>query len=233
MKINFFNYSISLTIRKTKKARRPKLKYLNTLAILSYFLIISVLAFSITLVGAKPPDITDNICTIFEEKRGWYSLAKRSSEAWGISIPIMMAIVHQESRFYGKAKPPRRKIWRILPGPRISSSYGYSQAKASTWDWYQQSTQRKDAERDDFADAIDFVGWYNSISHKLNQISRQDSYNLYLAYHEGHGGYKKSSFMKKPWLIKVAKQVERLAGRYESQLSACEEDLQKPWYWPF
>ena len=59
-------------------------------------------------------------------------------------------------------------------------------------------------------------------------ISRSDTYNQYLAYHEGQGGFKRKSYNKKPWLIKVAKKVERRANDYKAQLVRCEDDLVGP-----
>ena len=100
-----------------------------------------LLMFMLGLTGcvSKPPKNTDNICDIFREKGGWYKAAKRSQDKWGVRISINMAIMHQESRFKSRAKPPRKKILGFIPGPRPSSSYGYSQAKTATWDWYQDS----------------------------------------------------------------------------------------------
>jgi hypothetical protein len=75
---------------------------------------------------------------IFRDKRGWYDDARDAQKAWGVPIPVLMAFVHQESRFVARAKPPRRKILGFIPGPRPSDSYGYSQALQSTWDEYYQ-----------------------------------------------------------------------------------------------
>ena len=86
----------------------------------------------ILMVGGcttSPPDKLDNICDIFREKDGWYADAKDARERWGAPISIMMAFMHQESRFVAGAKPPRTKIWGIIPGPRASDAYGYSQAR--------------------------------------------------------------------------------------------------------
>jgi hypothetical protein len=142
-----------------------------------------------------------------------------------------MAFMHQESRFIATAKPPRKKIFRVIPGPRPSDSYGYSQAKESTWDWYQRSTGNYGADRDDFGDAIDFIGWYNNVSHKELGISKQDAFRLYLAYHEGHGGYRKQSYRSKDWLIDVARKVDRQAQQYNSQLQGCGEELEpRGWF---
>ncbi|ARN75451.1 transglycosylase SLT domain-containing protein [Oceanicoccus sagamiensis] len=180
----------------------------------------------------SPPKNQDNLCEIFREKDDWYDAAADARDNWNSPIPVMMAIMHQESRFKQKAKPPRTKILGFIPGPRPSSAYGYSQAKDGTWDWYMRSSGNYGADRDDFDDAIDFVGWYNHTSRKKSYIKPNDTYNLYLAYHEGHGGFNRRTFKKKPWLTKVAKKVSARSRRYASQLAKCEEELKGPW-WQF
>lgn len=197
---------------------------------------ILLLALSILLLTGcvtSPPKHVDNICKIFEEKDGWYDDAKDSEEKWGTSIATMMAIMHQESRFRPKAKPPRTKILWVIPGPRASSAYGFPQAKDSTWDWYIDSSGNWGADRDDFADAIDFVGWYSSISYKRSKIKRNDTYHLYLAYHEGHGGFNRRTFKKKKWLTGVARKVSSRAQAYKRQLNGCRDRLESNGWWFF
>lgn len=186
----------------------------------------------VVLVGCTtaPPRNIDNLCDIFEEKDGWYDDAADSRDEWGTPIPIMMAMMYQESRFVAKARPPRKKIFGFIPGPRPSSAYGYSQAKKSTWKEYKSSAGNYGADRDDFEDAIDFVGWYNYKSKQRSGISRNDAYNLYLAYHEGHGGYNRKTYRKKQWLVDVARKVQRKANTYQQQLDGCEEDLKSGWF---
>jgi hypothetical protein len=192
-----------------------------------------VLGVSLLLAGCvtSPPRDADNICSIFFEKDDWYDDAADARKEWGSPISVMMAIMYQESRFQAKAKPPRRKILGFIPGPRPSDAYGYSQAKKSTWKEYQRSAGRYGADRDDFADAIDFIGWYNHQSNRRSGISLTDPYRLYLAYHEGHGGYNRGSYKSKRWLQDVARKVERRAGTYRAQLLACEEELKdRGWF---
>ena len=176
--------------------------------------------------ATSPPEQVDNVCDIFREKSGWYGDAKDARARWGVPISVSMAFMYQESRFVATAKPPRKKIFGVTPGPRPSDSYGYSQAKESTWDWYQRSTGNYGADRDDFGDAIDFIGWYNNVSNKELGISKQDAFRLYLAYHEGHGGYRKHSYRSKDWLIDVARKVDRHTQQYNSQLRGCAEKLE-------
>ena len=181
--------------------------------------------------ATSPPEQVDNVCDIFRERPGWYSDAKESRARWGVPISVSMAFMYQESRFVATAKPPRKKIFGVIPGPRPSDSYGYSQAKESTWDWYQRSTGNYGADRDDFGDAIDFIGWYNNVSNKELGIMKRDAFRAYLAYHEGHGGYRKQSYRSKDWLIDVARKVDRHAQQYNSQLQGCAEELEpRGWF---
>ena len=79
----------------------------------------------------------------------------------------------------------------------------------------------------DFDDAIDFIGWYNDQSSRRSKISKSDAYNLYLAYHEGQGGFNRKTYRSKKWLIKVARKVQGQSKKYQSQLSGCEKSLKK------
>lgn len=184
-----------------------------------------IVMLAVAACTTSTPRNTENICAIFQEKDGWYSDAADARDEWGSPIPVMMAIVYQESRFKADVRPPRKKILGFIPGFRPSSAYGYSQAKTITWDEYEHSATRFGADRDDFGDAIDFVGWYNQQSRKRSGLSPQNTYGLYLAYHEGHGGYNRATYLEKPWLMAVARKVEARANTYQAQLLTCEEAL--------
>ena len=188
-------------------------------------LLIALLAVVSAACSTSPPSDVNNLCSIFNEKNGWYDDAAKSRKEWGSPISVMMAIMHQESRFKATAKPPRKKIFGFIPGFRPSNAYGYSQALDSTWDAYKRSAGRYGADRDDFDDAIDFIGWYNHQSYKRSGIAKTDAYGLYLAYHEGQGGYNRGSYRSKKWLTGVAKKVRSRAANYRSQLLRCEEQL--------
>ncbi len=174
---------------------------------------------------ASPPKHINNICDIFKEKDSWYSDAKESSKKWGVPIHVSMAIMHQESRFVADARPPRDWFLGIIPLSRPSTAYGYAQALDGTWEKYLQSNDPWGNDRDDFSDAYDFIGWYCSASHQKLGISRWDANKQYLAYHEGYRGYSRKSYLKKPWLVKVAKKVKRKSKQYQSQLATCQEEL--------
>jgi hypothetical protein len=193
-----------------------------------------VLQVSLAGCSSDPPRNLSNSCEIFADKSGWYRNTQKAYERWGVPAHIQLAIIYQESRFVHDAKPPRDRLLWVIPWGRISSAYGYAQAKDSTWDWYIKESGNRGADRDDFADAVDFIAWYGNTSHKLVGISKWDAYHQYLAYHEGHGGYKRKTYNAKPWLKQVANKVATRAQDYHTQLSRCEDDLDKGWdLWPF
>ena len=181
--------------------------------------------FALSACTTGPPRDVNNICAIFQEKDDWYNDAEEAQDEWGSPIPVMMAIIYQESRFRADARPPRGKVLGFIPWFRSSSAYGYSQAKTITWDEYKDNGGSFGADRDDFGDAIDFVGWYNYQSQRRSGISLQNTYGLYLAYHEGHGGYNRATYQQKPWLMTVARKVEARANTYQTQLLLCQEKL--------
>lgn len=185
---------------------------------------------SLAACNSSPPENLSNICEIFEDKSKWYKKARKSSRKWGTSIPVMMAFVHQESKFRAKAKPPRKKILWIIPGPRPASAYGYSQATNETWSAYKRGTGQWGADRNKFGDSMDFIGWYNDQSQRKNGIKKDDAYHLYLAYHEGQGGFKNRSYKKKKWLMDVASKVSKRSDTYAQQLKRCEKKLNRGFF---
>ena len=112
----------------------------------------------------------------------------------------------------------------------MSNAYGYAQALDSTWMRYKKDTGRQSADRDDFEEPIDFVGWYTNMSNQSEGISKSDPYNQYLAYHEGQAGWRRGTFKNKAWLKNTAKRVDVPAQEGWSQLQACEEDLNSGWW---
>lgn len=185
------------------------------------------------MLDKTPPANThNNACSIIEHDKSWYTAAKKSQDKWGTPVHILKAFVHQESRFVKSARPPREYALGFIPKPRASSAYGYAQAQDPAWQDYQKATKNYSARRNNKHDALDFIGWYNSVSNKRNGIALNDAYNLYLAYHEGHGGYSRKTYNSKPWLIEVAKKVQRQANTYEKQLKSCPTK-ESFCLWPF
>ena len=184
-------------------------------------LILIFCALFLTACATPPPRNPDNICAIFFENRDWYDASKEMKEDWGTPIHVPLAMMYQESSFKHDARPPMQYLW-FIPIGRASNAYGYAQAKTMTWKDYQRETGNSWADRDDFADAIDFMGWFTYKTQKINGVSKWDAYAQYLAYHEGHGGYKRKTYLKKKWLMRVAKKVKANASRYAQQLKQCK-----------
>lgn len=185
-----------------------------------------------SLVGcaATPPKVQSDLCRIFDEYPEWYDYAKASEDKWGTPAHIQMAFVQRESSFVSDAAPPFE--WLLfIPLGRPSSAYGYAQIQDPAWEDYTKANGGLFKSRTDMEDALDFIGWYNSISRRRLGISLWDPYNLYLAYHEGHGGYSRGSHKAKPKLLKVARQVQAKAEAYGAQLRRCEKRFQcRRWY---
>lgn len=171
--------------------------------------------------GGRAPSDQTNACSILDQRRGWLRDLQASEREWGIPVHVQMATIWKESSYRARAKTSRTYFLGSIPTGRRSSAYGYSQALDGTWDWYREQTGRRGADRDDFDDATHFIGWYMDRSNQVNGIAKNDAYNQYLAYHEGHGGYRSGSYNSKQWLINVAREVQAMADRYESQLPYC------------
>jgi hypothetical protein len=192
---------------------------------LKKLLALSLIVTSLVLSGCSstpPPKATyDNLCSIYAHDSEWKYAARKAYKKWGTPPYVTMALVHQESRFKPNAQPPRQYALGMIPLPRRSSAYGYSQALDGTWHDYMKFTGNWGASRSNIEDSLDFIGWYNYQSYKRLKISRKDTYKLYLAYHEGHGGYSRRTYLKKKWLLKVAKKVSNRARMYKKQYRKC------------
>jgi hypothetical protein len=175
--------------------------------------------------SARPPSRAEDLCSIFEEKRSWHRSAQRSFERWGIPEWVQLAIVHQESSFRAHARPPRRKVLWVFPGPRVSTAYGYGQVIDPTWEHFVRATGEADASRSDFEDVAQFIGWYGDLIHRKTGVEKVDARHLYLAYHEGPEGYRRGNHARKSWLQAVASRVDERALRYRDQYRSCRERL--------
>ncbi|MEJ2680544.1 MAG: hypothetical protein P8144_03415 [Gammaproteobacteria bacterium] len=169
--------------------------------------------------AARPPADPDNICYIFEEKHRWYVASRDAEQRWGVPIPVLMSFLYQESGFRARAKPPRKWYFGFIPGPRPSSAYGYAQAIDSTWEAYRRRANRWGADRDNFADAVDFIGWYNAESSRQLGLAHDDADQLYLVYHEGAGGYRRGSYRRKTGLLGIARNMGCVGGNRLNALS--------------
>lgn len=167
------------------------------------------------------PRNLDDACALSNERPAYFRAMRDTERRWSVPVPVQMAIIHAESRFDGDARTPHRYAAGVIPLGRQSSAFGYSQALDGTWEEYQTATRNHRAQRDDIADATDFIGWYASEAYARNGIRPTEARNLYLAYHEGHAGYARQSYRGQQWLLDVASRVESRAILYDQQLRAC------------
>ena len=197
-----------------------------------------LVAMSVALTAgcaSAPPKHQDNLCAIFDQYPDWYDAAKDSQAKWGTPPHILMAFVKQESAFRHDARPPR-DWFLFIPLGRRSSAKGYAQAKDEAWEEYENEVGGFFNSRSDMENALDFIGWYNNKSSQQLGISKWDPKRMYLAYHEGHGGYLRGSYKSKPQVVRIADAVDRQAREYGAQLRQCEHRFRcRHWYqiWPF
>ena len=181
----------------------------------------------ITACSSIPKNTSDG-CSIFSERYLWYKHAKKTEIRWGTPISLQLAIIKMESDFDWLAKPPRHKLFKIIPYKRPSSSLGYSQAVKGTWEQYKNETNNPLATRVRFKDSVDFIGWYTNKTEKILKISKKDSFRQYIAYHEGWGNYK--NYKKNSKVISLAKRVEKQSNKYRKQLLDCKKRLNRNKY---
>ncbi|MBV1908921.1 MAG: hypothetical protein KUG78_06330 [Kangiellaceae bacterium] len=189
------------------------------------FILICLIGMLINACATYRPTNPNNLCDIFRGEIDWYEAARDAQHKWGTPIFVMMAIMHQESRFIDDAQPARDWFLGFIPLPRQSTAYGYAQAQDPVWGEYLAQAGSFGADRDNFGDAIDFIGWYTAGSHHRLKLSKWDTYGQYLAYHEGRGGYSRKSYNNKPWLKTVASKVKRKSSNYNLQLKSCQKQL--------
>ena len=174
------------------------------------------------------PKNTSDGCSIFSERYLWYKHAKKTEQKWGTPIYLQLAFIKMESDFDWLAKPKRKKIFKVIPYKRPSSSFGYSQAIKGTWKQYKNETGNKFATRTRFKDSVDFIGWYTNKTEKILKISKNDSFKQYVAYHEGWGNFK--NYKNNQKVILIAKKVQRQSDKYKKQLAGCKKSLNRKKY---
>ena len=191
----------------------------NKLVILLLFLLSSC---------SSIPTNTANSCSIFNERYLWYKYTKKVEQKWGTPIYIQLAIIKMESNFDWLAKPARKKIFKVIPFKRPSSSFGYSQAVKGTWAQYKKETGNNLATRARFKDSVDFIGWYTNKTESILKISKYDAFKQYIAYHEGWGNFK--YYKKNKKVIGLANKVKKQSEIYKKQLIKCKNSLNKNKY---
>ncbi|QYX56480.1 lytic transglycosylase [Roseovarius sp. SCSIO 43702] len=171
-------------------------------------------------VGESPDGLND-ACSILSQRPGYLRAFRATERKWGVPVHVQMATIYQESKFDSDARTPFRYTLGVIPTGRQSSAFGYSQALDGTWEEYLADAGSRRARRDNIRDATDFMGWYMNGSRERLGIPLHDTRNQYLAYHEGRTGFSRGSYNAKPWLVRVAGELEARANMYERQLRRC------------
>ena len=189
-----------------------------------------ILALALAGCAPAPPREQHDLCAVFDQHPEWYDHARAAEEKWGVPAHILMAFVRHESAYRHDARPPYE--WLLfIPLGRASSALGYAQIQDPAWEDYTRENGGFFKSRSDMEDALDFIGWYNHKTSILLGISVWDPKRLYLAYHEGHTGYRRGSYRDKPDLIRFAEGVDWTAREYGAQLRRCEDRFRcRKWY---
>lgn len=173
-----------------------------------------------------PPRAQNDACGILNEREEWSEALLHAQRRWGAPPHVVMAIIWKESSFRHDARPPKKKsMFGFASSEHVSSAFGFSQALDATWADYERETGNRGADRDDWDDAVDFVGWYMTKTERSNGIPKTDAFRQYLNYHEGHAGYRRGTWREKNWLQNAANGVAEQARRYHGQLARCRSRM--------
>lgn len=173
-----------------------------------------------------PPRNQADACAILDHDESWGPALRAAERRWGAPPEVVLAIIQRESSFRHDARPPKKyAAFGLISTGHVSSAYGYSQALDGTWDWYRKETGAGGADREEFEDAVDFIGWYLTKTEATNGVPKRDAFQQYLAYHEGHRGFASGRWQGKDWLLRAAAQVAALAQTYRVQLAGCRDRL--------
>jgi len=158
---------------------------------------------------AKADGTLRDACKLFQKRIGWYTAASDVSAKWQIPVPVILAVIHQESRFKAKA------------AAKTTTAYGYAQVLDGTWQEYKEETNFDHAVRTSFSDSAEFIGWYMAQTRQRIGIPLDDVAGHYLAYHQGHVGYRSARWKDNPKLVAIAHKVANLAKTYAEQMRNC------------
>ena len=176
---------------------------------------------ALTLGCVNIPKHQDNACLILKQNRNWVKSLKKTERKWGVTAGMQLAFIKTESNFRATARTPRKYFLGIIPNGRISSAYGYSQALDGTWKQYQKSTGNRYHRRSNFYHSTNFIGWYVDRTKKKLGINKNNAYLNYLAYHQGHAGFKTGAYKNKKGLLAAAQKTARNKKVFDSQLKNC------------
>jgi hypothetical protein len=157
--------------------------------------------------GPPPANAT---CALLASHKGWSEALALAQQRWEIPPAPVMAVVRQESNF----EVPKHTKQPLAP-------FGYAQADARTWSAYRTAVKHPRADRANFADAVDFIGWYFAATQARTGARYSDVVTHYLSYSRGQNRPGKAS----PAARKNAAKVAAYAKTYAKDLAACPPKL--------
>ena len=188
-------------------------------------------ALGLTGCASLPPASPHDACRIFSGNLRWYRAVIAAEDRWNLPPGVALSFVYRESSYRANARPPRQYLLGVIPWGRISDAFGYAQITDAAWEDYLADTGKgRLAARNDFSDAIDFIGWYNDRSHRVLGIEKNDAYHLYIAYYEGLGGYRTGAWKNNDDVKRYAQEVRERSAMHADQLEVCKSRLKtRPW----
>ena len=93
------------------------LNLFNLSVILNKKLLFILLFFLISACSSIPKNTADG-CSIFSERYFWYKHVKKTEKKWGTPVHLQLAFIKMESDFDWLAKPPRHKLFKVIPYKR-------------------------------------------------------------------------------------------------------------------
>lgn len=155
--------------------------------------------------AVRATETASEVCAVLAEP-GRPEAVQAAAARWGVPSHLLLAFMRQESHF----KPDKRHAG--TPGP-----YGYPQAVRGTWDQYRRETGNAGASRNNFADSMDFIGWYISATHQRTSAPYSDTVHHYLAYSRGPAAKGRPTAAA----LRNATKVAAFAKTYEAELKGC------------
>lgn len=188
------------------------------------YLVLVILSL-LTSCASEKVNKADDLCEVYNKNYHWYRSAYHAQKKHNIDATIIMSVMAQESNFTYDARPGKKYVLNFIPWGYQTSAKGYGQVIDGAWDDYRKQSNKWFQSRHNFDDVTDYIGWYlNKASNKLH-LNRQDSYHLYLAYHQGITGYKRHDEKHNKQLNLIAKKVERNTNRYQNEFKQCQNAL--------
>ena len=154
--------------------------------------------------GDQSASSREGVCAVLDAHPGWAQAVAGAANRWGAPPALLLSFIRQESNF------------RAGLG-RKAGVYGYAQAAPATWALYRQDSDRPDADRNNFADSIDFVAWYVSGTLERTGAPYSKVAAHYLAYSRGPAPIGPAHMGS----LRNAARVVGYAKAYERDLAAC------------